>query len=350
MADSRESEIDSIIESQLYVLSSIRDPAFNEYGDRAPESRPDDAALLFPFHPVSKATFFEFLDVLKVPFIETHKLYHEPTLAGAIGQGGFGEVSFNTNVQVGKTTTVVAIKEFNSSPPGHAETIKSFDSMSVRAITQCFTEICVMKHPELSCHPNVVQLLGITERDSALLGRSVAVPEIWLVIEYATMGSLESYLVGHSHDLNSDFKFRILYDICEGLRALHACDIVHNDLKCSNVLLSLSSTPGKGLVPKISDFGCSVLLAITKPQMAAAQQNCTLHLKRTLPNVLCILQGIYTRLVSLWCTSWRKLLLLLASTMKKFGNLSKTCRSYSTISTTALNPRFRAPGATCWAS
>jgi len=48
-------------------------------------------------------------------------------------------------------------------------------------------------------------------------------------------------------------------DISGGLDALHRCHIVHNDIKCSNILLFSSPR----LTAKVADFGCSVLLAST---------------------------------------------------------------------------------------
>jgi serine/threonine protein kinase len=54
------------------------------------------------------------------------------------------------------------------------------------------------------------------------------------------------------------------------MQAIHASDVVHNDIKCSNILLFSPSSPGGRIVAKISDFGCSVPLAMTKPIRRAA--------------------------------------------------------------------------------
>jgi serine/threonine protein kinase len=119
-----------------------------------------------------------------------------------------------------------------------------------------------MKHPCLSSHPNILQLFGTTDYHNKFV-QSSAWSELCLVTEYADLGSLESYLSTHSGKLEWGFKCRLINDIAEGLQAIHSCDIVHNDIKCGNVLLFAPTHACERIVAKISDFGCSVPLART---------------------------------------------------------------------------------------
>src|SRR5436190_1605147 len=67
-----------------------------------------------------------------------------------------------------------------------------------------------------------------------------------------------------------ELKTKILDDIAAGLHSIHTCDVVHNDVKCSNILLFSSPSEQREVVAKISDFGCSILLAGTQPTRKAA--------------------------------------------------------------------------------
>lgn len=101
-------------------------------------------------------------------------------------------------------------------------------------------------------HPNVVQLLGSTENDDG---------DFYLIMEFASMGSLRSILKGavsaRSDRTPSDAGgplgwndfFKISLGICHGLGHLHSEGIVHCDLKSLNVLVF------GDMVPKIADFG-----------------------------------------------------------------------------------------------
>ena len=74
------------------------------------------------------------------------------------------------------------------------------------------------------------------------------------------MGSLKSLLAKKRTAINREVKMKISDDIAAGLHSMHSCDIVHNDVKCSNILV-FSLPSEQNIVAKISDFGSSVLLA-----------------------------------------------------------------------------------------
>ncbi|EGZ20821.1 hypothetical protein PHYSODRAFT_413676, partial [Phytophthora sojae] len=84
-------------------------------------------------------------------------------------------------------------------------------------------------------HPHVVRLFGACH-----VGRP------FFVCEYATNGTLVSYLRKHPSDL-----WPKLYEAALGVQYLHARNVVHGDLKGNNVVV------GSDLKAKVTDFGLS---------------------------------------------------------------------------------------------
>jgi serine/threonine protein kinase len=78
--------------------------------------------------------------------------------------------------------------------------------------------------------------------------------------EFATWGTLQNFLLCMEPEgLDWPMKRRLLLDVVVGISALHACSIVHGDLKMENVLVV--STPEDTdcpVIAKLSDFGFSL--------------------------------------------------------------------------------------------
>jgi len=72
-----------------------------------------------------------------------------------------------------------------------------------------------------------------------------------LCFEFVPNGSLDKYISDMFHGLEWRKRYQIIRGICEGLRYLHDENVLHLDLKPSNILLD------HNLVPKITDFGLS---------------------------------------------------------------------------------------------
>ena len=87
-------------------------------------------------------------------------------------------------------------------------------------------------------HPNVVLFLGA----------SIAPPAYCLLFEYMERGTLTELVRSRKSELPF---FRIARDVCLGMNYLHHCNIIHRDLKSSNILLDAHGTT------KVSDFGLS---------------------------------------------------------------------------------------------
>jgi len=103
-------------------------------------------------------------------------------------------------------------------------------------------EVKIMRH--LS-HPNIVQLLGVC----------VEPPNLCIVTEYLTNGSLEDVLNKMEKQGGKKFSLRkivsLAKDIARGLNWLHHKGIIHRDLKTANILLDAQFRC------KIGDFGLS---------------------------------------------------------------------------------------------
>ena len=96
----------------------------------------------------------------------------------------------------------------------------------------------------------------------ASLNGPVSAFEVKIVLEFCDLGSLADALRAGRFHTGSTPNYPVILelasDIAEGCRHLHSCNIIHADLKASNVLLQSSSDFAKGCVAKVSDFGLSI--------------------------------------------------------------------------------------------
>ncbi|KAM6523073.1 hypothetical protein FSOLCH5_003693 [Fusarium solani] len=124
--------------------------------------------------------------------------------------------------------------------------------LSARSYKALANELRVLSHPPLMDHGNIVKMntIGWTRLDPS---GTAWMPMIFL--ELAELGTLTKYL--SEKRLEVDSKLRIAQDVGCGLQALHACGIMHGDLKLDNVLM-FKGNDGK-VRAKLSDFGCSYI-------------------------------------------------------------------------------------------
>lgn len=87
-------------------------------------------------------------------------------------------------------------------------------------------------------HPNIVEIYTVIETDSSL----------YLVFEYVDGQTLETRLDIDGYIPFSEIK-KIFENVCKALHYAHAQDIIHCDLKPSNIMI------GEGGVAKVMDFG-----------------------------------------------------------------------------------------------
>jgi len=115
-------------------------------------------------------------------------------------------------------------------------------------------------HEHLRYHPNIVRLLGFTWTTgwSSLSGSVYPM----LIMEYARFGSLKN-LQALSAPLSFAVKQKLCHDIARGLSILHACGIIHGDLKHENVLIfdnPYEEPSGQPYLAKLADFGGAAMV------------------------------------------------------------------------------------------
>lgn len=90
-------------------------------------------------------------------------------------------------------------------------------------------------------HPNIVNLLAFYNDDS----------NCYLILEYCPNGDLKKFVAKYfpNKQIPEPQARKLFQQIFSGIKAMHASNIVHRDLKLDNILL------GENFVPKIADFG-----------------------------------------------------------------------------------------------
>lgn len=147
----------------------------------------------------------------------------------------------------------------------HYAAVKHPRASSGIALKQTFdevaTELNILAHHGIQKHPNIIDFY-------ALMWHNAATPELpqilpALVLEFAQYGTLLSYQArGYCHDIAS--KYDVCNDVAQGLLYIHQCEILHGDVKSSNVLICWH--PTRSFVAKLSDFGFSMSTADLRRQ------------------------------------------------------------------------------------
>jgi len=105
---------------------------------------------------------------------------------------------------------------------------------------------------KLPYHPNLVRLEGISVDPNNPKKQLI-------VVEYVEGGSLQDLMDEEEIKLTIDDKMKIITGTARGMNHLAQHHITHRDLAARNILL------GKGMEPKITDFGLSREVKDTTP-------------------------------------------------------------------------------------
>eukprot|EP00210_Caulerpa_lentillifera_P007287 g6966.t1 len=100
-----------------------------------------------------------------------------------------------------------------------------------------------------------------TEEAEALSQNSADRKETWMIQEFCDMGSLEKAIRKGKFVRNNQLEMVLVVetcvDICRGMIYLNNRNIIHGDLKSSNILINGSFSEEKGFIAKVADFGLS---------------------------------------------------------------------------------------------
>ncbi|XP_010477934.1 PREDICTED: LEAF RUST 10 DISEASE-RESISTANCE LOCUS RECEPTOR-LIKE PROTEIN KINASE-like 1.1 [Camelina sativa] len=157
-----------------------------------------------------------------------------------LGDGGFGTVYYG-KVRDGREVAVKRLYEHN-----------------YRRLEQFMNEIEILTRLH---HKNLVSLYGCTSRRSR---------ELLLVYEYISNGTVADHLYGenppHQGYLTWSMRMSIAIETASALAYLHASDIIHRDVKTTNILLD------GNFGVKVADFGLSRLFPSDVTHVSTAPQ------------------------------------------------------------------------------
>ncbi|MGA8152315.1 MAG: protein kinase [Terriglobales bacterium] len=145
-----------------------------------------------------------------------------------LGQGDAGVVYRAYDTVAG---TDVAFKLLNTFPEG--------------VTLQLFKKDCAIL--SLVKHPNILDILDIGEFEEG------GAKKLYFVMPLLAGASLQTLMQTASHRLTVERTVRIISDSCKALQTAHERDLVHGDLKPSNIFLTDDESV------KVSDFGISRL-------------------------------------------------------------------------------------------
>ncbi|XP_010511594.1 PREDICTED: LEAF RUST 10 DISEASE-RESISTANCE LOCUS RECEPTOR-LIKE PROTEIN KINASE-like 1.4 isoform X5 [Camelina sativa] len=156
-----------------------------------------------------------------------------------LGDGGFGTVYYGM------------LKD------GRAVAVKRLYERSLKRVEQFKNEIEILKRIK---HQNLVILYGCTSRHSR---------ELLLVYEYISNGTLAEHLHGdraEARPLSWSTRLNVAIETASALSFLHKSEIIHRDVKTTNILLE------DNYQVKVADFGLSRLFPMDQTHISTAPQ------------------------------------------------------------------------------
>lgn len=162
-----------------------------------------------------------------------------------LGRGSFGSVHVCRHVVGGEILGVFAVKKI---PVGN----------DARYLRKVLNEVRILE--QLRRHPNVIEYnhSWLDRARTADFGPRVRC--LFILMEYASLGSLDTYLNTCGKYLPDDAVWHFILSALNGLSFLHSRGILHRDIKPENFLLTASGHENGAPRLLISDFGTAAAL------------------------------------------------------------------------------------------
>jgi serine/threonine protein kinase len=203
----------------------------------------DSAAISDPL--IRDDDLFEASKIHSLPRvdIESDTLFEfQPIFLGA---GASYRVYMQKFKQWGKPVAVKHIK--STASEGNIENFPSLGRQRLTVLREIYS-LCLFNG-----HPNITNLLAWGQHN---LGELTA----FLITDYASLGSLDSFLRENRGGLKADHLFKICANVAEGIHAMHSQRMVHGDVKTANILIFEDACDRGQFTAKISDLGFSISL------------------------------------------------------------------------------------------
>jgi serine/threonine protein kinase len=173
-------------------------------------------------------------------------------------------VEFGKHIGTGASMNV-----YNGLHKGKAVALKvpriGLEDRSKQAMASVSLELKVLLSEHVRQHPNIAKLLGLTWINEELDSRGLFLrPILVMELAYEEHPTLDS-LIGHLDPHDFGAKGYLISDIVGGLDAIHLESFIVGDLKPENILIFHSLSPHRQYVAKLSDFGYSDDIEVSKP-------------------------------------------------------------------------------------
>ncbi|OHS92793.1 AGC family protein kinase [Tritrichomonas foetus] len=127
-------------------------------------------------------------------------------------------------------------------------------------LRKVLNEVKLFQHLSLSRHPFIIGYYHcwIENFQPAFLGPKI--PCLFILMEFSKIGNLETFFKKYQFKLDDKFKWKIFLQVLSALQYLHHQEIIHRDLKMSNILVLEDETNVNDMKYKfvLSDFGTTI--------------------------------------------------------------------------------------------
>lgn len=206
--------------------------------------------IVFPLAELERNDSLKISSILgaagrRLPLIQPSELsFHKHLGAGACFRV---DCESHTKNSAGYSPRLVAVK--------HMRIGELSDCMNKSFYDGVMREVRVLAHPPLNNHDYIIPALGYVWLQYPLTGTHP-----YLVVDYSDHGTLTDYLQRIRPPLNE--RRELALDVALGLEALHNSEIIHGDVKASNVLVFDRFDDyydrSKPQIAKLADFGAAI--------------------------------------------------------------------------------------------